>query len=110
MKGAPAGRMIEFAPLIERQVIVVVDVRRESALVLADDDGEFLADRLRRGFELGEPRKLLALVEFDRRQAGVEILERLLLVALAGPQGRADEGVDAFALHRQSLARGGRNR
>jgi len=56
--------------LIERQVIVVVDVRRESALVLADDDGEFLADRLRRGFELGEPRKLLALVEFDRRQAG----------------------------------------
>src|SRR5262245_5243828 len=40
VEGAPARRLVELAPLLERQVLVVLDIRCEALLVLDQDAGE----------------------------------------------------------------------
>ena len=98
--------MVEFAPLVERHVLLVVNIRCETGLVVTDDVDELLLDRRSRGFELFEPGEFAALVEFDRGQTRVVVLEGLLPIAPAGAQRHIDERVDASALDRRALAFG----
>ena len=105
--GAPARRMVEPAPLVERHVLGVVDVGREARLRpparCRRAPGRWPRSRLRTS---GKPGELAALVELDRRQSRVVVLGRLLTVASADPQRRVDEGVDAATFRRACSALG----
>ena len=98
MKGAPARRLVQLAPLVERLVIVVMDVRAEARFILHQDPGELALDDGRRRFELRQPRELVALVELDVRQPRVCVLHGLLPVSFARPERRVDERLEPFLL------------
>jgi hypothetical protein len=66
---APALRVVELVPLVDRHAGLVLHVRRELAGAFGEQAGELLADRRRARLQRRHPRELLALEERDRRQA-----------------------------------------
>ena len=98
--------MIEFAPLVQRHVLAVMDVRLEIRLVLAQRIASSAADRVGLRFELLEPGKLAAVVELDRRQPRVVVVGRRLLVTRLDAQRHLDEGVDPATLRGRAIGLG----
>ena len=72
MEGAPARRLVELAPLVERQVVVVMDVGAEARLVLDAGSGRARAWMAAvAASNSGSHGNSLALVELDVRQPRV---------------------------------------
>jgi hypothetical protein len=103
---APARGVVELAPLVERYVLVVVDIRRKAGGILAQHVEQLLPDRRRGGFKLRQPRKLAALVKLDRGQPGVVVLGGLLPVSAADAQRHVDERVEPVALRLRTTCSG----
>ena len=105
VENAPAARVIQLGPLIERHALRIRDVRLETRGVLGEHALELFANIRGRGLELIEPGELRARIELARRQLR-EIQESRLGREDAAPaEERVDAMVEALLLRAGMTAR-----
>jgi len=104
MDRAPARRVVQFAPLVERQVLAIVDVWLEARCIFAKDSTQLVLNACSRHLKLLKPWKLLARVELGRLQAGEITPERQPRIPRCDPRRASDEVVDPAALGGRALA------
>ncbi len=92
---APPRGAVQLGPLIQRHAVRIRHIRNEVAKIVAQDPLQLGADRGSLPFQIGQPGKILAFVEFDGRQARVEKVRGLLLEITLAADGQVDEGADA---------------
>src|SRR5262245_60988785 len=91
---APAARVIQLGPLIERHALRISDVGFQARSVLGEHALELLANIRGCSFELAEPRKLRARMELARRQLREMQETRLRRVDAAAAEERVDAVVE----------------
>src|SRR5262245_48572654 len=90
-EAAPALRVIQLFPLVDRRPRWLGDVGDESGRCLGQRGASLVTDFRGRRLERGEPRELIPVEELDRRQAG-KLQECRLW---SEPLPAADKGIQA---------------